>query len=89
MVQPPGAPEKQTATAESDWWRSGTSADLNTRDQITLRLLGETNPVVNMVPGAWPAPTSTPLRQATSSGESSLIIDPAAPISSTPNQPVS
>lgn len=25
----------------------GTSADLNTRDQITLRILGETNPVVN------------------------------------------
>lgn len=41
-----------------------------------------------MVPGAWPAPPSTPQRQATSSGESSLI-DPAAATSSTPNPPVS
>lgn len=45
----------------------GTSADLNTRDEITIRIIGETNPVLNMIPGAWPAPvapilTSTPTK---------------------------
>lgn len=39
----------------------GTSADLNARDDITIRIIGDTNPVLNMVPGAWPAPVAGPV----------------------------
>ena len=64
----------------------GTSADLNTRDDITIRIIGEANPVLNMVPGAWPALTtptasSTPIRPASSSGTATA---PSASSSSSP-----
>ena len=38
----------------------GTSADLNTRDEITHRILGDVNPMLVMVSGAWPSPPPPP-----------------------------
>ena len=45
----------------------GTLADLNTRDKITLRIVVETNPILNMVRDAWPTPpaSSTPIKPLT------------------------
>ena len=67
----------------------GISADLNTRDDITMRIIGETNPILNMVPGAWPAPTtpiasSTPIRPASSSGTAAATSSSAPASSSAP-----
>ena len=65
----------------------GTSADLNARDEITQRILGETNPVLNMVPGAWPAPPCSPRAArptSSTSSEGSLSSSGPAPTSSTP-----
>ena len=68
----------------------GTSAELNTGDEITHRILGETNPIVNMVPGAWPPPPGSPSRSPARQS-SSTSCDSSSDISTdiTPRPPSS
>ena len=68
----------------------GTSANLNSRDEITHRILGECNPTLTMIPGAWPPAPSDRQSGTTSSGESNdpdPLQTPTTPVPSAPVLP--
>ena len=88
VVESPGTAEEHAQQRNATG--GGSSADLNSRDEITHRILRDCNPTLTMIPGTWPPvpPLSDQQKGTTSSGESTDQDPVPTPTTHVPSTPV-